>query len=81
MQTKPAELTDQELLAQAKKTKTTAFFDALIFGMLAGIAAYGSVKNGFGILTFLPLVYIPIATRNKAKGRAIENELKARNLK
>lgn len=81
MQKEPAELTDQELLEQAKKVKTTAFFDALIFGMLAGIAAYASVKNGFGIFTFLPLIYIPIATRNKAKGRAIENALKERNMK
>ena len=80
-QKKLAELTDEELLHEAKKIKTTNFYDALIFGVLIGIAVYSTVKNGFGLLTFLPVVYIPIAAKNKTKHAALEKLLKERNLK
>ncbi len=54
-----AELTDEELLLEAKKNKPTMLYDTVIVGFLIGIAIYSSVKNGFGLLTFLPLVYTP----------------------
>lgn len=76
-----AELTDEELLQKAKKIKSTKIYDALIFGILIGIALYSSVKNGFGLLTFLPFVYVPIAVKNKIKNRGLEKLLKERNLK
>lgn len=76
-----SELTDEELLQEAKKKRSINFYDALIFGVLIGIAVYSSVKNGFGLLTFLPLVYIPIAAKNKAKNKVLEKILKERNLK
>ncbi|NEN22369.1 FUSC family protein [Cryomorpha ignava] len=75
------ELTDQELLLEAKNSKRTKVYDAVIFGVLIGIAIYSSIKNGFGLLTFLPLVYIPIAAKNKTKNTALESLLKERNLK
>ncbi len=80
-QKKLAELTDEELLKAAKKIKPTNLYDALIFGFLAGIAIYSSVKNGVGLLTFLPLVYLPIAAKNKKKHKVLEKLLKKRNLK
>jgi hypothetical protein len=48
---------------------------------LIGIAAYSSVKNGIGLITFLPLVYIPLAAKNKTKNKELEKLLKERNLK
>ncbi len=75
-----AVLTDEELRAQVKQSKTARIYDAVIFGVLIGIAIYSSVKNGFGLLTFLPLVYLPIATKNKIKYTALEKILKDRNL-
>ena len=80
-QKKLAELTDEELLQESKKLKPTKVYDAVIFGLLIGIATYSSVKNGFGLLTFLPLVYIPIAAKNKNKNRELEKLFKERNLK
>lgn len=61
--------------------KPTNLYDAVIFGFLVGIAIYSSVKNGFGLLTFLPLVYVPIAAKNKAKNKELANLLKERDLK
>lgn len=75
------EYSDEEQLQKAKKIKAHILFDAVIFGILIGIAIYSSVKNGFGLLTFLPLVYLPIATKNKAKNKGLTKILKERNLK
>lgn len=79
-QKKWAELTDEELLQEAKNIKPTKLYDAVIIGLLIGIAIYSSVKNGFGVLTFIPLVYLPLAAKNKAKKEELEKLLKERNL-
>ena len=76
-----ANLTDEELLQEAKKSKTTKLYDAGIIGLLLGIAVYSTVNNGFGLLTFLPLIYLPIAAKNKIKNSELEKMLKERNLK
>jgi hypothetical protein len=81
MQKELSELTDQELLQEAKKSNSTNLYDAGIFGILIGIAIYSTVNNGLGFLTFLPLVYIPIASKNKIKNKALKKLLKERNLK
>lgn len=71
---------DEELLQAAKSMKKTRLFDALIVGLLIGVAAYSTVNNGFGLLTFLPIVYLPIAGRNNSKNKALQKQLQARNL-
>lgn len=76
-----AVLSDEALLHEANKKKSTDFFDALIFGILIGIAVFSSIKNGVGLFTFLPLAYIPIAARNKAKYKEIEKLLVKRRLR
>ncbi len=75
-----AELSDEELLQKAKKIKSTKLYDALIFGFLVGVAIYGSAKNGLGIFTFIPIIYLPIAAQNRKKNKALENLLQERNL-
>ncbi|MDR7130113.1 hypothetical protein J2X69_002460 [Algoriphagus sp. 4150] len=79
-QEKLSALTDEELLAEAKKGKTTKIYDAVIFGILIGIAIFSTVKNGFGLLTFLPLVYLPIAAKNKIKNSELQKLLKEEKL-
>ncbi|GGH71154.1 hypothetical protein HNQ91_003168 [Filimonas zeae] len=78
---KPEELGNEALLQEAKKSKTTRVYDAAIFGFLIGVAVYSTVRNGFGLLTFLPVIYIPVAAKNKAKYAELERLLKERNLK
>jgi hypothetical protein len=48
---------------------------------LIGVAVYSTVRNGFGLLTFLPLIYIPIAAKNKARNKEVEKLVKERELK
>jgi hypothetical protein len=73
-------LSDEDLLKYAKTIKNTKLFDSMAIGLLVGISIYSSVKNGFGLLTFLPLVYLPIAKRNNSKRQNVEKFLKERNL-
>lgn len=75
------EPTDEELLKKAKTLKSTKIYDAVIIGFLAGIAIYSTVRNGFGLLSFLPLIYLPIAAKNKTKNKDLENLLNERGLK
>lgn len=73
--------TNEELLQEAKKAKSTNIYDAVIIGFLIGISLYSTIRNGFGLLTFLPLVYLPIAARNRTKKQEVESLLKERDLK
>jgi hypothetical protein len=58
----------QEETQQEKKTfKQSAVNDAAIIGVLIGIAVYATYKQGLGLLSFLPLLYLPIAAKNKKK--------------
>jgi hypothetical protein len=80
-QNEQSELTDQELLQAAKKARSTNLYDALFVGLLIGIAIYATVNKGLGLLTFLPLIYIPVAAKNRTKNSMLEKQLKERNLK
>ena len=81
MQKEPSELTDQELLQEAKRNKNSGTIDAVIFGLLIGVAIYSIANNGIGVLTFLPVIYIPIVAMNKRRNKALVKQLEERNLK
>ena len=53
-----SELTDQELLALAKKMRTTAVQSALLIGFMIGIIIYSVVVNSVGFFTLIPLFFI-----------------------
>jgi hypothetical protein len=77
-----SELTDQELLQEAKKMKSTFLIDALLIGFLIGIVFYSVVKNSLGFLTLIPLFFAyKLSNNSKYKNKELENLLKERNLK
>ncbi len=80
MENQQASLSDQELKEALEKAKKTAIYDALFIGLLIGIAAYSTFSNGLGLLTFLPIVYLPIAGKNKKKRTELENKIKEREI-
>ncbi|SFI56534.1 hypothetical protein SAMN05421638_0018 [Kaistella treverensis] len=53
-----SEFTDAELLLESRRMKSTQFINAVLFGVMIGVATYSTMKNGFGILTFFPLLFI-----------------------
>lgn len=77
-----SELTDEELLQEAKKKKSASILNAVWIGFLIGIVVYSVMKNSLGFFTLIPL-FIAYRLINKSKydNRELENLLKERNLK
>ncbi len=78
-----SELTDQELLDEAKKIKSFSITNAFFIGFLIGIVIYSVVKNSWGMLTLIPLyfVYKLINDPKNKRVKELEVLLKERNLK
>lgn len=76
-----SELTDQELLDEAKKMKSTSITNAVFIGFMIGIVIYSIVKNSLGFLTLIPLFLLYKLIKNSKNNKSLEWELKARNLK
>ena len=67
-----ASLNDKDLLKGLRKNKSYKIYDAVIVGFLIGVASYSTVANGFGLLTFLPLLYLPVDKKNRDRYPAAE---------
>jgi hypothetical protein len=82
MQKELSELTDQELLEEAKKMKSFSITNALIIGFLMGIVFYSFAKNTWGIFTLIPLyfVYKIVNDPKNKRSKDMEKLLKERNL-
>lgn len=76
-----SELSNEELLLEGTKIKSANIVNAILFGVMVGVAAWSTYKNGLGILTFFPLLFIQMLVKNYNRKKAYENQLKERNLK
>lgn len=77
-----SELTDQELLLEAKKARSTAIIDAILIGAMIGVVFYSVMQKTFGILMLIPLfLAYKLISKPKYKNRELENLLKERGLK
>lgn len=76
-----AGLTDQELLQEVKKNKSTSLINAVMFGVMIGISMYSTWKNGVGFFALVPLVFAYFAFNNSKNSNALAMEVKSRNLK
>lgn len=76
-------LTNEELLAEAKKMKSFSITNAFFIGFLLGIVFFSVVKNSFGFLMLIPLYFIYKMVNNPRNKRIkeIDKLLKERNLK
>jgi len=54
----PTELTPQQLSDKAKKTKSTAFINALLIGIMFGIVIWSVAHNNVDFFTLIPLYFI-----------------------
>ena len=77
-----SELTDQELLEEAKKMKSFSISNALFVGFLAGVTIYSVVKSSWGMLTLIPLylIYKLVNDPKNKRSKDLEQLLKERNL-
>lgn len=74
-------LTDQELLAEAKKMKASSIAHAFVIGFMIGVVVYSLVKNTWGFFTLIPLFLIYQLTRNPNNSKELKHLLKERKLK
>jgi hypothetical protein len=76
-------LTDQELLAEAKKMKSAAIMHATIIGFLMGIVIYSVGTGSWGFLTLIP-IYLAFRVfhkpENNKRHEAVKELVKERNL-
>lgn len=77
------ELSDQELLAEARKLKSYTITNAFFIGFLIGIVIYSIIAGNFGVLMIIPLYLVyRLANHSKAKkSKDLNKLLKERNLK
>lgn len=77
-----SELTDQELLQEAKKMKSNSIIDAVFIGFLAGIVFFSVVMNSWGFVTLIPVFLIyKLVKKPNDRQKELNNLLKERNLK
>jgi cbb3-type cytochrome oxidase subunit 3 len=55
---KLSELTDEELLQEAKKMKSNSIMNAVLIGFFIGVIVYSVVKNTIGLVTLIPIFFV-----------------------
>ncbi|WAC02927.1 FUSC family protein [Lacinutrix neustonica] len=76
-------LTDEDLLKESKKIKTTRIIDATLIGVLIGILIYSITAGNFSYFFGIILLYAvyKLSNKNEYKKSEIDSLLKERNLK
>jgi hypothetical protein len=79
---KLSELTDEELLQEAKKIKSNSIMNAVLIGFFVGIIVYSVVKDTVGLVTLIPLFFAyKLINKSNYNNQELQNILKERNLK
>ena len=74
-------LTDVELLSEAKKMKSTSIINAFLIGFMIGIIIYSIVKSSLGFFTLIPLIFAFKVFNSSKNNKALKKLLKERDLK
>lgn len=75
-----SELTNQKLIEEVKKNKSTPIADAFFVGILIGIIIYSIVVNSWGFLTLIPLLLIYGLVKKSKRIKALKKEMNDRGL-
>jgi uncharacterized membrane protein len=76
-----SQLTDQELLAEAKKMKKASIMSALLIGIMIGVVIWSVAQNTVGLFTLIPLYFIWKVVNGSNNNKELEEVLKERGLK
>ncbi|SHG06820.1 hypothetical protein SAMN05444372_102138 [Flavobacterium micromati] len=71
-------LTNEDLEIEFKKRKSARTFAGFYTGMFIGIAVWSTVKNGFGLLTFLPILVSYFFRKTSTNYNEIKQEMAIR---
>ena len=75
-----SELSDQDLLNEAKKMKSESIISAALIGFMIGIVIYSNLKNSVGLFTLIPLFFAFKVFHKPDKNKELKELLKERNL-
>jgi F0F1-type ATP synthase assembly protein I len=77
-----SELTDEELLREAKKRRTNSLISAVLIGVCIGIIVYSVLKSTWGIFTLIPIFFAyKLINKPRYNSQDLENLLKERKLR
>lgn len=76
-----SELSDQQLLDEAKKVKSTHTMNAVLIGVMLGVIIFSMWKNTVGLFTLIPLFFAFKVFNQPKNNEGLERLLKERNLK
>lgn len=78
-----SDLTDQEVLEEAKKLQSFSITNAFLIGFLVGVIIFSVVKSSWGMLTLIPLffIYKMINDPRNKRNKELQELIKQRNLK
>ena len=76
----PSQLSDEELLDEAKKIQPSPIMDAFFIGFLVGIIIFGVAASAWGFFAIIPLFLIYVLLKKSKKYDALNKELEKRNL-
>lgn len=74
------QLTNEELLSEAKKRKSGYNLFKFVIGLMLGSAIFSTVMKGFSFFTLLPVFFIPLAFSTKSSHDETQKEIESRNL-
>lgn len=79
----PSELTDTELVAEARRHRNSALFHAVWIGFLGGIVLFSVITRSWSLLTLIPLylIYLMLKGSNNERSRLVREEMERRGLK
>jgi hypothetical protein len=75
-----SQLSDEELLNEAKANKPSPIFDAFFIGFLVGIIIFGVAASAFGFFLLIPLFLIYIMLKKPKRYEALKREMGKRGL-
>ncbi|WP_028295362.1 hypothetical protein [Olivibacter sitiensis] len=75
------ELSNEELLKEAKKRKTTFTFTVASIVLMFIVSIITIIDNDIKVLTFMPVAFIGVAVVTWKQFKLTEKELNHRNLK
>lgn len=75
-----SELTDQELLDEAKKMKSNPILNAVLIGFMIGVIVFSIIKSSLSLFTLIPLFFLYKLLNHSKKHKTLEKLLKERNL-
>lgn len=65
------DLTNQELLKEAKKIKSNSIINAIFIGFMIGIVIYSIVKGSLGFFILIPLFFIYKLVNNSKNNKPL----------